>query len=102
MDKETTNPNPYQSGSALNTAPRTRASRTRAARWMIGVGVVLSAFCLLATVVGMMVAFDARYLIACPQAGGFGQRYQSLMPLFFSVPLTLGGIGFLILGLLRR
>lgn len=94
--------NPYEASTATPTVPRTRPTR-----WMIVTGSILlglAVCCLLATVLMMMLSFDAiADSTTAPKpselAGGLS---TAMIPSVAVIPLGLAGIVFLIMGLMRR
>lgn len=96
------NPNPHEPGNAVTVVPRTRATR-----WMVWAGVVallLAAFCLVATVVGMVWSFDAvATSSSTPKPSDLADGISTaLIPSIAAAPLVLVGIVFLVLGFVRR
>ena len=94
--------NPYQPGTAANAT-----SKTRATRWLVWSGIaalLLAALCLVATVVGMTLAFDTMANASStpsPSELANGISFATI-PSFAAAPLGLLGNVLLIVGFIRR
>ena len=94
--------NPYQPGTAANATPKTCATR-----WLVWSGIaalLLAALCLVATVVGMILAFDTMASASTtPSPAELANGISiATIPSFAAAPLGLLGIVLLIVGFIRR
>lgn len=94
--------NPYEPSTTT-----TAASRTRPTRWMITTGSLLLGLalcCFFATVLMMMLSFDAiASSTTAPKPSDLASGISTAMvPAVAAVPLGVAGLAFLIFGFLRR
>ena len=94
--------NPYESGDASSSAPKTRATR-----WLIWSGIVslaLAATCVVITVVGMVLAFNSiATSTTTPKPSDLAQNISvASLPSIAAVPLGILGVVLLVTGFMVR